>query len=79
MYAIRSYYVDTIVTDCAGCGAALKEYEELLEGEVEHAKLAAFRAKVRDVSEFLAGQGLRREGLREVKRTVTYHEPCHLS
>ena len=23
--------VDAIVTDCAGCGAALKEYEELLK------------------------------------------------
>ena len=70
--------VDAIVTDCAGCGAALKEYEELLAERADHERLAAFRAKVKDVSEFLAGAGLRTEGLKEVRTTVTYHEPCHL-
>ncbi len=70
--------VDAIVTDCAGCGAALKEYEELLEEAGEHVKLAAFKAKIKDVSEFLAEQGLRLEGLRPVDKVVTYHEPCHL-
>jgi len=70
--------VDFIVTDCAGCGAALKEYEELLEGQAEHAKLALFRSKIRDISEFLAEVGLRSDGLKEVPATVTYHEPCHL-
>lgn len=70
--------VEVIVTDCAGCGASLKEYEELLDGEVPHAKLAAFRAKIRDVSEFLAEVGLRSEGLKPVDKSVTYHEPCHL-
>jgi len=70
--------VDTIVTDCAGCGAALKEYEELLAEVADHDRLAAFRGKVRDVSEFLAEAGLRTEGLKPVARSVTYHEPCHL-
>lgn len=70
--------VDYIVTDCAGCGAALKEYEELLEERAEHDKLARFRKKIRDISEFLMEVGLRTEGLREVKTSVTYHEPCHL-
>ena len=70
--------VDYIVTDCAGCGASLKEYEELLEAEAGHEQLAAFRGKIRDVSEFLAEVGLRGEGLRPVNKTVTYHEPCHL-
>jgi glycolate oxidase iron-sulfur subunit len=70
--------VDAIVTDCAGCGAALKEYEELLTERADHERLAAFRAKVRDISEFLVGAGLRTGGLKEVRRTVTYHEPCHL-
>ena len=70
--------VDFIVTDCAGCGAALKEYEELLEGQAEHAKLALFRGKIRDISEFLGEVGLRTDGLREIPATVTYHEPCHL-
>ena len=70
--------VDAIVTDCAGCGAALKEYEELLEEAGDHDKLAAFRGKIKDVSEFLAEQGLRTEGLKPVNKIVTYHEPCHL-
>lgn len=70
--------VDYIVTDCAGCGAALKEYEELLEERAEHDKLARFRTKIRDISEFLMEVGLRTEGLREVNARVTYHEPCHL-
>ncbi len=70
--------VDYIVTDCAGCGAALKEYEEILEGQAEHEKLAKFRAKIRDVTEFLAEVGLRSERLKPVNKTVTYHEPCHL-
>ena len=70
--------VDAVVTDCAGCGAALKEYEELLAERADHERLAAFRSKVKDVSEFLAGTGLRTEGLKEVRTTVTYHEPCHL-
>jgi glycolate dehydrogenase iron-sulfur subunit len=70
--------VDYIVTDCAGCGATLKEYEELLEEAADHARLAAFRAKIRDISEFLAEVGLRTEELLPVNQTVTYHEPCHL-
>jgi glycolate oxidase iron-sulfur subunit len=69
--------VDYIVTDCAGCGASLKEYEELLEESADHARLAAFRAKIRDISEFLAEVGLRTEELRPVDKSVTYHEPCH--
>jgi len=70
--------VDYIVTDCAGCGAALKEYEEILEDRAEHTRLAAFRAKVRDISEFLAEAGLRTDELQPVHTSVTYHEPCHL-
>ena len=69
---------DYIVTDCAGCGCALKEYEELLEGRVEHERLSRFRTKIRDISEFLAEVGIRTEELRPVPMSVTYHEPCHL-
>ena len=69
---------DAIVTDCAGCGAALKEYEELLEESGDHETLHAFRNKVKDISEFLAEQGLRTENLKPLDKHVTYHEPCHL-
>jgi glycolate oxidase iron-sulfur subunit len=73
-----SHDVDAIVTDCAGCGAALKEYEELLAEDADHGRLALFRSKVRDISEFLVETGIRTDGLREVRAAVTYHEPCHL-
>jgi glycolate oxidase iron-sulfur subunit len=70
--------VDAIVTDCAGCGAALKDYEALLEEHGDHEKLAKFRSRIMDISEFLAEHGLRSEGLKPVGKVVTYHEPCHL-
>ncbi len=70
--------VDAIVTDCAGCGAALKDYEELLEEEGDHTRLAAFRSRIKDISEFLAEQGLRTDGFIPLEKSVTYHEPCHL-
>ena len=69
---------DYIVTDCAGCGCALKEYEELLHGRADHARLDRFRSKIRDISEFLVEAGIRTEELKPVPLIVTYHEPCHL-
>jgi len=69
---------DYIVTDCAGCGCALKEYEELLQGRAKHERLSRFCAITRDISEFLAEVGIRTEALKPVPLTVTYHEPCHL-
>ena len=46
--------VEAIVTDCAGCSAALKEYAEWLHDDPAWAERAqAFCAKVRDVTEWL--------------------------
>jgi len=70
--------VDAIVTDCAGCSAALKEYEEILAERQDHARLELFRSKVKDVSEFLVEVGLRTDDLKPLNTSVTYHEPCHL-
>lgn len=70
--------VDAIVTDCAGCGAALKEYEEILAQQADHQRLELFHKKIKDVSEFLIEVGIRTEGLKPVDKSVTYHEPCHL-
>ncbi|OQY17672.1 MAG: hypothetical protein B6I36_08715 [Desulfobacteraceae bacterium 4572_35.1] len=71
--------VDYIITDCAGCGAALKDYKKMLEGYYDEATLHAFSAKIRDVSEFLAEQGLRSADLIPQPVSVTYHDPCHLA
>lgn len=70
--------VDAIVTDCAGCGAALKEYEEILAERADHQRLETFHKKIKDVSEFLVESGIRTDGLNPVNKVVTYHEPCHL-
>lgn len=70
--------VDAIVTDCAGCGAALKEYEEILAAKQDHQRLQEFRDSIKDISEFLVDVGLRTDGMQAVDTVVTYHEPCHL-
>jgi glycolate oxidase iron-sulfur subunit len=70
--------VDTIVVNSAGCGSAMKEYAELLEGDGGWGRrAAALSARVRDLSEFLDGLGpaARRHPL-PVK--AAYHDACHL-
>jgi glycolate oxidase iron-sulfur subunit len=67
-----------IVTDCASCGAALKEYRDLLADDPDYRERAReVSAHVADISEFLMKQGpsLPQGNL---SRRVTYHEPCHL-
>jgi len=68
----------TIITDCATCGNALKEYREVVADDPAYReRAAAVSGKVADVSEFLMEHGLARpEG--EVRVRVTYHDPCHL-
>jgi glycolate oxidase iron-sulfur subunit len=65
---------DWIVTNAAGCGAALRDYGHLLGDDPRATALAA---RVRDVTELLAEHlpGPRRP----LDITVTYHEPCHLA
>ena len=68
-----------IVVTAAGCGAALKEYGYLLKHDQEYADRAArFSTRVRDVTEFLAEDGLV-PPTTPVERAVTYQEPCHLA
>ncbi|MBE3596739.1 MAG: (Fe-S)-binding protein [Hydrogenibacillus sp.] len=71
--------VDAVVVNAAGCGAALKEYGELLRDDPEYrARAAAFSARVKDISEFLYAFGFRPpEGA--IEATVTYHDACHLA
>src|SRR3989440_7444198 len=72
------YNCDVIIINSAGCGSNLKEYGHLLRDDALYATRAeAFSAKVKDVSEFLAGIELNRE-MGEVKFNVAYHDACHL-
>jgi glycolate oxidase iron-sulfur subunit len=70
--------LDAIVTNAAGCGSTLKQYDHLFSAnEPEHAATVAFRNKVRDVTEFLVGLGLSAK-LKPVTARVTYQDSCHL-
>jgi glycolate oxidase iron-sulfur subunit len=69
---------DAVITNAAGCGSTLKEYEHLFAaGTMEHEKAHAFRKKMRDVTEFLADLGLTAH-LATTPMRVTYQDSCHL-
>ncbi len=76
--------VDAIITNAAGCGAAMKEYGHLLKDDPAYAERAAqFARLVRDAGEFLGGELPANLGRRGVPSTapvaVTYQDPCHLA
>jgi len=62
-----------VINNSAGCGCAMKEYGHLL-GD---AGGAAFAAKCRDISEFLAAEGLSATPA-PLPLRVAYDDPCHL-
>jgi glycolate oxidase iron-sulfur subunit len=71
--------VDAVIVNAAGCGSAMKEYGHLLAGEPGWAdRAAAFSARVRDFSEFLAELGPVAPRS-ELPLTVAYHDACHLA
>jgi len=76
--AFRLEDFDAIITNAAGCGSVLKEYDHLfLPEEPEYAQACAFAAKTRDVTEFLAEIGLTAK-LYPLRHSVTYQDSCHL-
>jgi glycolate oxidase iron-sulfur subunit len=66
--------LDAIIVNSAGCGALMKEYAELLDGD----DAARFADKVKDATEWLSQLGLR-PGLRPLHLKVTYQDACHLA
>ena len=64
--------LDAVVTNSAGCGAALREVDHWLPGEG-----APLASMTRDVCEFLDAVGLRPPPGR-VDARVCYDDPCHL-
>ncbi|MDR5695825.1 MAG: (Fe-S)-binding protein [Armatimonadota bacterium] len=70
---------DYVLTNAAGCGAAMKEYGHLLADDPAYVhKAMEFARKVRDVTEFLAEIGLNPPP-GHVPLRVTYQDPCHLA
>jgi glycolate oxidase iron-sulfur subunit len=69
---------DAVITNAAGCGSTLKEYEHLFPGDApEHTTAHAFRKKMRDITEFLAELGLSAR-LAALPMRITYQDSCHL-
>jgi glycolate oxidase iron-sulfur subunit len=69
---------ELLISNAAGCGAHLKGYGHLMEGDPDWAgRATAFAAHVADVSEFLAREGMRRPR-RPFSLKATYDDPCHL-
>ena len=70
---------DAVITNAAGCGSTLKEYDQLFpEDDAACQKARAFRGKMRDVTEFLDELGLVAP-LRQLPLRVTYQDSCHLA
>jgi glycolate oxidase iron-sulfur subunit len=70
---------EAILTNAAGCGAFLKSYVHLLEGDPRWAdRAAAVASRARDITEYLAAAA---EGATfgELPMRVTYQDPCHLA
>jgi glycolate oxidase iron-sulfur subunit len=67
--------VDRVVVNAAGCGAALSEYGEFLEGD---GSALAFASRVVDVTALLVREGFEppEAGLGPIR--VAYDAPCHL-
>lgn len=67
--------VDRLVVNAAGCGAALSEYGELLEGAPGAGELAA---RVIDISALLVREGFEPPTSALAPIRVAYDAPCHL-
>ena len=71
--------LEAIVVNAAGCGAALKEYGELLHDDPHYREKAIiFSRKVKDISEFLVTYGYRPPKA-ALETRVVYHDACHLA
>jgi glycolate oxidase iron-sulfur subunit len=78
LQAFSRQNIDFILTNAAGCGSTLKEYDHLFTAEEsEYSQARAFAAKTRDVTEFLAELGFSGT-LQPLPVRVTYQDSCHL-
>lgn len=75
--------LDFVAVNSAGCGAALKEYGELLRDDPDYAQRArAFAESVRDVTELLrpySPAGADNKTNPASEEVVTYQDACHLA
>ena len=78
-------HVDYIISDCATCTSALKDYPQFLADTPERIEAyAKFADKVYDISQFLIDvlklpTSAYRPSVEARGKKVTWHDPCHLS
>jgi glycolate oxidase iron-sulfur subunit len=65
---------DHVVSNAAGCGAHLKEYDHLLQGDARAEELSA---RMRDAIELLTEEGFEPPTRGFGDRTIAYHDACH--
>jgi glycolate oxidase iron-sulfur subunit len=82
MKTVQESSIDFYVSNIAGCGAMLKDYAHLFEGEVDQELAERFRAKTFDISEFIfakhAGEISAMRLSLDKQTTIRYHAACHL-
>ncbi|PKB78752.1 MAG: hypothetical protein BZY88_16840 [SAR202 cluster bacterium Io17-Chloro-G9] len=77
--ALMAAGVDRIVTSSAGCGSAMKEYNDLLKDDPEYREKALrFSGLTVDITEFLVDLPFRAP-TKSLARKITYQDPCHLA
>ncbi len=70
--------VELVVTDCASCGATLKNYGSFFADDPPgKEKAEKFSKKVMDLTEYLAKAGYKPR--QRTTAALTYHDPCHLA
>ena len=70
---------DVIITNAAGCGSTLKEYDYLLRNDSAYRGRAnQFKSLMRDITEFLASIPLNPD-LGPIEAVATYQDSCHLA
>jgi Fe-S oxidoreductase len=71
---------DTVVTGCASCTLALKDYPTLFTGEPEQETAQALAKRVTHISEFVAQSPVKpaMANRQPAKCKVAYHSSCHL-
>jgi len=70
----------TVVTGCASCTLALKDYPALFAGRPEQQAAEVLAKRVKHIAEFVAQSPVKPEmaGGASAKGKVTYHSSCHL-
>lgn len=77
--AFEGVEAEAIVLNSAGCSLALKAYPELLKDDPSFAERArSFSRQVRDFSRLLLDLPFEKPS-GEIRRRVTYQDPCHLA